>query len=261
MRATLLRSIWPFGVDVSERTPAAALKELVRSLHPRDSGSELMRVGPEGDGGYLVPDDLDEIEYVFSPGVSDQSGFEADLANRDMQVLLADYSVDGPAERNINFVFDKKFVGSFTDDVYITLDEWKAWHIGAFDGDLLLQMDIEGGEYETLLACSEDLLQQFRIIVVELHFLDQLLCRPWFDIISRVFRKLLVNHSVVHLHPNNCCGSVKTMGLEIPRIMEATFYRNDRLTGDNYATDFPHPLDADNTPKASLRLPRCWYRT
>ena len=261
VRSLLTRTVSPLGIDVSERTERSRLHDLVRDLHPLQCESGLIRVGPDGDGGYLLPDDLDDIQYAFSPGVSDQSGFEADLAGRNIQVFLADQSVDGPAEENARFVFDKKFVGAFTDADFMTLDDWKQRYIGDHKGDLLLQMDIEGFEYETLLAASSGLMQQFRIIVLEFHFLEKLLCRPWFDLVSRVFRKLLATHSVVHNHPNNCCGSVRALGIDLPRITEMTFYRNDRITERRYASHFPHPLDADNTPKETLVLPPCWYRS
>ena len=260
VRGALLRAIGPLGIDVTERTESLALGDLLRSLHPVNCTVGLIRVGPDGDGGYLVPDDIEGIRYAFSPGVSDESGFETDLADRGMQLFLADKSVDAPAEKHANFSFDKKFVGCLSDESFMTLDGWKNRYIADYRGDLLLQMDIEGFEYETLMAASAELMSQFRIMLIEVHFLEQLLSRPWFDLVSRFFRKLLATHSVVHIHPNNCCGSVKTMGLELPRIMEFTFYRNDRITKREYATQFPHPLDAENTAKAPLVLPRCWYR-
>lgn len=37
---------------------------------------DLIRLGPNGDGGYLVPDDLTGIEACFSPGVCATSEFE-----------------------------------------------------------------------------------------------------------------------------------------------------------------------------------------
>jgi hypothetical protein len=66
-------------------------------------------------------------------------------------------------------------------------------------------------------------------------------------------------HSVVHIHPNNCCGSVTTERLEIPRIAEFTLLRNDRVRARGYRTTFPHPLDRPNVAKAPLELPACWY--
>jgi hypothetical protein len=102
-------------------------------------------------------------------------------------------------------------------------------------------------------------MQKFRIIFIEIHNVEHWLSRPYFDLVSRVFAKLLQSHRVVHNHPNNCCGSIRSQGLTLPRIMEITFHRNDRITGTRMATQFPHPLDADNTGKPTLVLPDCWH--
>ncbi|MDH4048306.1 MAG: FkbM family methyltransferase [Gammaproteobacteria bacterium] len=248
----------PLGIDVTERTPAADLRRLIAALKPLEAN--LIRIGPPGDGGYLLPDDLDGIEYAFSPGVSTQSGFEAGLARRGIKVFMADYSVDGPGEAHANFVFDKKFVGCLSNEKFMTMDEWKQKRIPDFDGDLLLQMDIEGCEYETILSTSSRLLAQFRIIVVEVHFIEQWLCKPHFELVSRAIEKLLQTHSVVHIHPNNVAGSIRSQGLELPRIVEISLQRNDRIRERRPATQFPHPLDADNTDRPSLKLPDAWYR-
>jgi hypothetical protein len=260
VRDSLIRAIGSLGYHVADRTPPEQVRQLVRSLRPVVSERPLTRLGPDGDGGYLVPDDLDGIEHAFSPGVSNESGFEAALAARGMRVFLADFSVDGPAEAHPNFDFRKKHVGCLSDATFMTLEEWKAATIGAYAGDLLLQMDIEGGEYETLLSAPQALLSQFRIMVVEFHYLHELFNRRMFELASRAFARVLQTHTVVHIHPNNCCGSVVADGLEIPRIAELTFHRNDRVgAAKAYARTFPHPLDRDNVGKRTLPLPRCWY--
>jgi hypothetical protein len=247
------------GYHVVARTPPEDVRMLINLLHPVCGGAELIRLGPQGDGGYLVPDDLAGIDYAFSPGVSTESGFEADLTHRGMQVFLADHSVDGPAQANVRFHFEKKFVGCLSDDTFMTLDDWKSRTIPEHGGDLLLQMDTEGAEYETLLSAPSGLLAQFRIMVIEFHFLHELWNRRFFDVASRAFHKLLLAHSVVHIHPNNCCGSVKSDGVEIPRVAEFTFHRNDRLAERLPCRRFPHPFDADNTPGDTLVLAPHWY--
>jgi hypothetical protein len=260
LKAAGVRVSAALGWHSAPKTSAASVRALLQRLRPLDPGIELVRIGPDGDGGYLVPDDLEGIRHVFSPGVSNESGFEAALADRGMQVFLADYSVDGPALPHRNFVFDKRFVGCLTDERYITLDDWHAAKLGKEPQvELLLQMDIEGAEYESLLAASPALLARFRIMVVEFHWLPQLWNEPFFALASRVFDKLLATHAVVHIHPNNCCGSVKSAGLEIPRIAEFTLLRRDRLRSTTYRTTFPHPLDRPNVAKKPLQLAPCWY--
>jgi hypothetical protein len=177
-----------------------------------------------------------------------------------MKVFMADHSVDAPAEHHENFHFIKKFVGGTTFGKYITLDDWVSETLPNGDSDLMLQMDIEGQEYETLFSTSDKLMRRFRVIAIEFHNLDQFWNLPFFQIASRAFEKILQTHACVHLHPNNCCGSIKKDGLEIPKFMEFTFLRRDRFKGEIKPWCFPNPLDRDNTKMKTLKLPECWYR-
>ncbi len=241
-------------------TDKIELAGFIRKLHPISPGIELIRLGPKGDGGYLVPNDLVDIEACFSPGVAGISGFERDCADLGMRVFLADKSVDGPEVSHDNFSFKKKFIGATTSRDFMTIDDWVGSSLPGSKSDLLLQIDIEDAEYETFLSMSSSLMQRFRIIVGEFHQLAQFWSRPFFTLASRAFEKILQTHTCVHLHPNNYCGSLKKYNLDIPRVMEITFLRNDRIRNKSFATVFPHPLDSDNTSEIpSLPLPKCWY--
>jgi hypothetical protein len=260
IRDALLRAVGALRLHAVKRIERERLAGLIESLHPIGCGIELVRIGPDGDGGYLVPDDLDGIRYGFSPGVSSQSGFESELAARGIEFFLADFSIERLPIDHPALHFDKKFIGCLNDDRYMTLDEWKTERLPDDAGDLILQMDIEGAEFEALMGLSMQLQSQFRIMVIEFHYLHQLWNKPWFLLVARAFEKLLKTHSVVHIHPNNCCGSFKSRGLELPRVAEFTLLRNDRLRERSLCTSFPHPLDRDNTRKKTLVLPGCWYR-
>ena len=243
----------------TSETDAGALRRMLTALHPLNTTTNLIRVGPSGDGGYLIPDDLDGLVACFSPGVSDISGFEVQCAERGMEVFMADASVAGPAEQHPRFHFVRKFLAAVADEQCLTLDDWVSTSLPENSADLLLQMDIEGFEYEVLLAASDQLMQRFRILVVEFHTLDQLWNRPWFDFASSVLRKILRTHICVHAHPNNFYPVQKRRGLEIPPLLELTFYRKDRAKVTDFATQFPHPLDGDNTGRPHMPLPACLF--
>lgn len=246
-----------FPVRQTDRT---VIQALLKRLNPIDTDRGLIRLGPDGDGGYLVPDDLTGIQACFSPGVSSISGFEMDCARRGMRVYLADKSVDGPAGAHELFHFTKRFVGSELDEDFMTMEHWVKNSGESMDKDLLLQIDIEGFEYETFINMSNDLLNRFRIIVAEFHSLDQLWNKPFHDLSSRAFDKILSSHSCVHIHPNNCCGELAKSGITIPRVAEFTFLRNDRIRRRSARRDFPHPLDRHNVPSMPpLRLSADWY--
>lgn len=236
------------------------IQKLLQDLYP--VFVSLRRLGGNGDGGYLVPDDLEGIEACFSPGVGTISNFEKECSDLKIKTFLADASVESPAIEDDSLYFVKKYVGAMNDENFITMDEWVSSSSIDEDTDLMLQMDVEGFEYEIFLNMSEELLRRFRIIVVEFHNLDQLWNNPFFSLSSRVFKKILQTHFCVHLHPNNNDLFLKAQGLSIPLTMEFTFLRRDRANGNlKHAVSFPHYLDRKNNsvvPYSSV-LPSCWY--
>lgn len=247
---------------VTRRTDTDVLKAFIRKMHPvKSQDFELIRMGPDRDGGYLVPDDLEGIKACFSPGVSFKSKFELDCAERGMKIFLADASVDKPGEMHPSFSFEKKFVGSVSDDLFMTIDEWVEKSLPEdTTSDLMLQMDIEGAEWEVLHNVSEEVLERFRIIVIELHDLQQLWSLPFFSFASRALERVLKSHVCVHIHPNNCSGVMEKNGIGIAPVIEVTFLRRDRM-GEMLATNtFPHKYDRDNVPRKVVVLPDSWYQ-
>lgn len=244
----------PLVVEIRNSIRWLRLRSLLRSLYPISTDKTLVRFGPCGDGGYLIPDDLAGIQACFSPGVSLISGFEMDCANRGINVFLADRSVDCPAEQHDLFHFSKTFIGGTTRDDFVSLDDWVTNSVSDESCDLMMQMDIEGYEYEVINHTTNKTLERFRIIVIEFHGLDSLGIGK-----IRAFKKILRTHSCLHIHPNNCCGSIQLRNLVIPRVMEFTFLRKDRISTGEFQGVFPHALDFDNTPNPSIVLPECWY--
>lgn len=259
LSARLQRALAAQGVLLARAHAGAKLAAFLEAVRPVTTNHELVRVGARGDGGYLLPDDFVDLRACFSPGVDVVASFEEEVAGWGVPCFLADYSVAAPPIQNPLFDFEKKFLGSRETAEFITLDNWVAQK-GPFDGDLLLQMDIEGAEYEVLLALSPALLQQFRIIVVEFHELHRLFDGLGFQLINAAFAKLLQYFEVVHIHPNNCTSPVKYGGVVIPPVMEFTFLRKDRVSWRERAGKFPHPLDFTNVlENRDFPLPKCWY--
>ena len=247
---------------LENRTQEKKVLELIKKLQPYNVGKDLIRLGAKRDGGYLVPDDLVEIEACFSPGVSTVSEFEKDCFKRGMKIFLADKSVDKPKiglnKNNYNFL--KKYIGCYNNNDFITLDSWINSSNIKKNKDLMLQMDIEGAEYTSLLNISDDLLNLFRIIVIEFHDLHKFWNKGFYDIASVCFDKILLNHTCVHIHPNNFEPIDSNNGIEIPMAAEFTFIRNDRFSTKSYQKSLPHNLDNDNSnERKSILLPKIWY--
>lgn len=255
----LRKFLCALGYHVSRTTDAASLEQFFAAARPYTTNHTLVRVGAAGDGGYLIPDDLDGVTACFSPGVASVAAFEEAMTQRGIHCYLADYSVIAPPVRSAFFDFEKKFLGTRNDEVYMTLQNWvtRKSPVGA---DSILQMDIEGAEYAVLLDSDPQLLRRFRIIIVEFHGLEALFDISAFELINLTFVKLLRDFELVHIHPNNVCPVIGCQGFYVPTAIECTFLRKDRVSRKVPTTTFPHALDNRNVEHlGDIALPRCWY--
>lgn len=258
LRSALLRR----GFYTARYHRPAAIDHTLQALRPRIDQSQLIRVGGAGDGGYLIPDVLSGIAACFSPGVDVKASFEADLAARGIPSHLCDASVEGPPPGFEPASFEKRFLGPYDQGITMSLEDWFTRHAALDDGkDYLLQMDIEGDEYDVIMASSRALLRKFRILVIEFHYLGNLFDPAAAPYLARVFGKLALDFQPVHLHANNGWGSLSDGSITIPKVLEATYLRRDHLRPSNGDMRLPHPLDRKCVPdKDEMLLDPAFYR-
>ena len=225
---------------------------------------DLIRVGGNSDGGYLVPNILNKITHCFSPGVDITSNFESYLSKHyGIKSFMADASVSKTSIKDDNFIFIKKFIGNRTDSDFVTLKEWLHTSLDRDENNLLLQMDIEGSEYEVLTVESDEILKRFSIMVIEFHNLQNMFDKNFLNMFTSIFEKIYRNFSICHVHPNNCCGIVSHNGVTVPKVIEVTFVRNDCL--DEIKIDkpvtLPHKLDYKNLVNIDdINMPVKWWK-
>jgi methyltransferase FkbM-like protein len=249
------------GLYISRTTTERELLEkIVSKFKAIDGGITLIRLGGDHDGGYLVPDDLEGIKYCFSPGVSNIATFELDCLNRGIISFLADYSVNMPPLQLPGCQFLKKFVGAYNNEKTVTLEKWISGSLPLdHKKDLMMQMDIEGAEYETLLATPDSILEKFRIIIVEFHNFHHLDNKPHFNLVNATIEKIRERFEPVHLHANNYEKVANVNGVLMPNVIEVTFLRKDRIRGNKRFLTLPHVLDLPNNPQwADVELPPIW---
>lgn len=257
-RHTLRSILLGYNVWLDKTIARSEVRDFVRGLHPMLPAKPLMRLGnPDGDGGYIVPDDLDGLSGMISPGVSDEVGFDLKMAERGLPVFLCDARIDCPPQKHSNFHFLKKYVDTYNSDLTITLDDFAAQ--AGNDGDLMLQMDIEGAEYRVIHAMSDQLLRRFRIMVFEFHDVSSVFTRCGMREIAAAFAKLRQHHHIVHIHPNNAAAADRCGDLIVPPLLEITFYRKDRDVFSPSASVYPLAIDRDNTKhEPAIPLPPNW---
>ena len=82
--------------------------------------------------------------------------------------------------------------------------------------------------------------------------------------ISGIFEKIYKNFSICHVHPNNCCGIEVYNGINIPRVIEVTFIRNDlvpKYLNKKKPIILPHKLDKKNViQNEDIAMPKSWWK-
>jgi hypothetical protein len=232
------------------QSTAVDFKEVFLLLKPFDIGIDLIRVGGSNDGGYLVPNDLVGVEMCLSPGYGYNSSFEEHLLSKNkIKSTVFDLL---PKSKNFPefFTYVQKYI-SFEDNFKsITLDTAVKNLNKSITGDLILQMDIEGSEFLSLLATPQHIIDRFRIMVIELHYLERVRNKFWAEqIIFPFLRKITLNHTICHTHPNNAVNFFDYKGIQFPRALEITLLRNDRIKSKTQKSKIiPHAQDASNKP-------------
>jgi hypothetical protein len=247
-------------VIVSPVTDETSLRLFFDQIIASQRKVPLKRIGGESDGGYLLPDDLEGIELVISPGVAQTATFEIEFAERGVPCIMIDASIAELPRQHPRFIFYKKWLSTNDYAENVSLEKLMSLH--QYSGDGVLQMDIEGNEYPIVVAVNSETLRKFRIIVIEFHHLDLLLNRQAFGLISACFEKLLKDFNIVHIHPNNCISPVHFREFLIPPVMEFTFHRKDRIAAGNNEPGLviPNSDDVKNISHApDVPLPKVWF--
>jgi len=224
-----------FRIDVLDSPRSQDISLVLDFLRPKPQPFNLVRVGGNSDGAYLLPNDLKGISRCFSPGVGNTKIFEDDLLDRfGIESSLLDYSVTGTHFRRPlvpgKQTFRKKWLSTQPGKDNVTIEQWVAEE--GVEGDLILQMDIEGAEYENLLGASRATLRNFRIIVVELHGVAALMqSHEGLGKLVGLARHLDGEFMVCHIHANNGVRPVRVPGTKalVSDLLEVTLLRRDRV--------------------------------
>ncbi len=225
-----------------------SLRKLFEKLYPVATDIELLRFGGNSDGSYIVP--LLDFGYdgVVSPGVGQSFEFEKAIAGNDCRVVLIDGTVGQPQNLPPGFVFLQKMLGSSTNPErnQISIKEVTNQYFPT-SRSLVLQMDIEGGEYEVLNSINEDDLIPFATILVEFHHLHKLYeGLSWNSEIKRAIQIFDRDFILIHTHPNNAGGFFLWKFRKLPKVVETTWVRRSLVGEVHGQAKLPHPLDRRN---------------
>lgn len=243
----------------------------IRILQPYDVGN-MIRVGNQNDGGYVIPRELPDMDVLVSCGLGDNWSFEKSFVHNKFarDFIVFDHTVS-------NSVFFNRFIKRlFTSPIKLKavyyrllvllrylidfrLFRWKhvkkqitrehsdakRTNISEIAEQLqqstfALKIDIEGDEYliiEQIISLSA----RVPLLVIEFHETDSM--RAQFH---EALMNLAVKYKIVHTHCNNFTG-ISSDG--IPLTVELTFLRTDLVLTKERVNSIPREgMDSPSSP-------------
>jgi hypothetical protein len=217
----------------------------------------LKRFGSANDGGYLMCENLIEpLDAAYSYGVGSNDDWACEISRR-YHVPVHEYDCFDPARPSCNggtFVFHNECVsdrsGYRNSHFFDTLQN-QIRKNGDIDRRVLIKMDIEGAEWDSLLAAPDELLASIPQIAMEMHGYDD-------PKIVEVLRKLKRNFYLVNLHFNN--WSCTSKAAPLPAWAYQVLWVNKRIGIVDPAAPVPAPMSPLNAPDSPAR-PDCQLAT
>lgn len=177
------------------------------------------RFGGKNDGGYLLCENLvSQVESAYSYGIGGEDNWGCDVSSKyGLRVHQYDcFDTRRPicASAGARFHFNEECVGSKRQDIdgkpFDTLTNQIARN-GDQNKKLVVKMDVEGDEWESLLRTPDETLQEIDQLVVELHhdrnnLPDKLL----------LIRRLKTMFYIVNVHFNNFACRGRLLQLILP---------------------------------------------
>ena len=215
------------------------------------------RFGSANDGGYLMCENLIEpLDAAYSYGVGRNDDWGCEISRR-YQVPVYQYDCFDPARPVCDggkFIFHDECVGDRTGQRSTHFFETLENQISK-NGDsarrVIIKMDIEGAEWESLLAASDQLLGSIPQLAMEMHGFDD-------PRILEVLRKLNRSFYLVNLHFNN--WSCTSKAAPLPAWAYQVLWVNKRIGIVDPTALVPAPLSPLNAPD-SPTWPDCQLHT
>ncbi|MDR2666722.1 MAG: FkbM family methyltransferase, partial [Holosporales bacterium] len=150
------------------------VKSMLRFIKPMKAvGENKVRMGWDKDGGYVMLDPGSPADggIVYSFGVSSYDPWSSDMAHRGFSVYQYDGTIESPPETGHNMYF---FKYNITGDIVPQPGHKNIKTIFSDLGhdknnDIILNVDIEGAEWDFFKNISTLEILKFRQIIVEFH--------------------------------------------------------------------------------------------
>jgi hypothetical protein len=238
-------AIAAYALGVSRATAARAVREdLLQELRTVTlRNCTLKRYGNAHDGGYLMCENLiDGVQSAYSYGISTEDSWGCDVS-RQFNVVIHQYDCftpHRPACEGGRSVFHDECVGPKAETVDGQPFDTFASQIARNDDagkTLLVKIDIEGAEWDSLMATPDSVLDTISQMPMELHGTDE-------QKILGTVRRLKRQFHLVNLHFNNWACTPDTAPL--PASAYQVLWVNKKIGEIDPNGPSPAPMSALN---------------
>jgi hypothetical protein len=226
------------------------LLKVLYLLRPKSVGdTNMIRIGPKGEGGYVIYNNINTIDKLISIGVAKDTAFEEDFlrhSNINPKAHLFDHTDRPVRHLPTGIIFHSLGLGRVDDPEKNLLSLETISQNYLEQGEkCLLKVDIDESEYSTFPFVSPETFSRFEQIILELHSIseDKILNGD----INSVIKNITENFFVIHIHPNSFEPWINVFGICLPKVVEITFL-NKKYTNliCNEISIFPSKLDYPN---------------
>lgn len=214
-------------------------KAIVKKLNIDFITDDLIRLGKNNDGGYVVlKSSLNQYESLLSFGIGGDISFEKSFQQEsNCFVNCFDPSIDTLPEPLRNSNFFQNGIDSKNHGNYVKLEKALQMSNMKIGSKIFMKMDVEGFEWEVLANTeSFDLVKNFDQIVIELHIkylLDK--SKFWlpFVLVQRYFilKRLKKYFYFYNINANNVCGYIHFHSFIFPNVVEISMLNKKNHKG------------------------------
>ena len=168
-------------------------------------GKERILIGKKVyDGSYVLLNDFKNIKIAYSFGIERKIQFDKHLADIGIDIYMYDHTIDSLPYNNSKFHWKKIGISgkNKSNKSLKSLEGLIIENGHSSEENMILKIDIEHAEWESLKDLPYKILNQFKYIVIEYHFKND---KPLNETVLyyNVIKKLYKTHQVFYLHCQN----------------------------------------------------------
>ena len=220
-------------------------------------GKQRILLGEKGEGCYVILDDFENIKYAYSFGISGNTKFDKALADKGIDIYMYDHTINSLPYENPKFHWKKiGLCGKRKQYPNMkNLDQLIVENGHSKEKNMILKMDIEHWEFESLVDIKEETLNQFKYILIEYHFKDETQFKSH-NLYYKVLKKIAKTHQAFYARCNENRSNIAQFGVNrICHIIEVSYIiKKDNIFIKDNAIYPMYEFDYSKPQKGKLEM-------